>query len=154
MASRRALSRPPPRVPTSARSGAGGKLREKFLNTPLTKGSNRVNFTVMRHSPLAGLTRTRAETFRELLRFLGREGRYPTGAELAEALRRTPEATWAMLRALARHGLVERREGVYTLTPAGLELAGALGTTVWRGDEEVQTALRLLGVGHAAEDRR
>jgi hypothetical protein len=49
---------------------------------------------------------------------------------------------------------VERREGVYTLTPAGLELAGALGTTVWRGDEEVQTALRLLGVGHAAEEDR
>ena len=108
----------------------------------------------MRHSPLAGLTRNRAETFRGLLRFLGREGRYPTGAELAEALGRTPDATWAMLRALARHGLVERREGVYTLTLAGLELAGALGTTVWRGDEEVQTALRLLGVGHAAEEDR
>jgi Mn-dependent DtxR family transcriptional regulator len=59
-----------------------------------------------------------------------------------------------MLRALARHGLVERREGVYTLTPAGLELAGALGTTVWREDEAVQTALRLLGVGHAAEEDR
>jgi DNA-binding MarR family transcriptional regulator len=154
MAYRRALSRPPLRVPTPARSGTGGKLREKFLNLSLTKEGNRANIAVMRHSPLAGLTRTRAETFRELLRFLGREGRYPTGAELAEALGRTPDATWAMLRALARHGLVERREGVYTLTPAGLELAGALGTTVWRGDNEVQTALRLLGVGHAAEDRR
>ena len=104
----------------------------------------------MRHSPLAGLTRTRAETFRELLRFLGREGRYPTGAELAEALGRTPDATWAMLRALTRHGLVERHEGLYVLTPAGVELAGALGTTVWRGDDQVQTALRLLGVGHDA----
>ena len=154
MASGRVLSRPPPRVPTPARSGTGGKLQEKFLNPPLTQGGNRANIAVMRHSPLAGLTRTRAETFRELLRFLGREGRYPTGAELAEALGRTPDATWAMLRALARHGLVERREGVYTLTPAGLELAGALGTTVWRGDEEVQTALRLLGVGHAAEEDR
>jgi DNA-binding MarR family transcriptional regulator len=154
MASGRALSRPSLRVPTSARSGTGGKLREKFLNLPLTQEGNRANIAVMRHSPLAGLTRTRTETFRELLRFLGREGRYPTGAELAEALGRTPEATWAMLRALARHGLVERREGVYTLTPAGLELAGALGTTVWRGDDEIQTALRLLGVGHAAEEDR
>jgi len=108
----------------------------------------------MRHSPLAGLTRTRAETFRELLRFLGREGRYPSGAELATALGRTPDATWAMLRALARHGLVERREGVYTLTPVGVELARTLGTTVWREDEDVHVALRLLGVGHAAEEDR
>jgi len=108
----------------------------------------------MRHSPLAGLTQMRAQTFQSLLRFLAREGRYPTGVELAKALGRSPHATWAMLRALTRHGLVERHEGVYVLTPAGVELARALGTTVWRGDEEVQTALQLLGVGHAAEDRR
>jgi DNA-binding IclR family transcriptional regulator len=108
----------------------------------------------MRHSPLAGLTQMRTRTFQSLLRFLAREGRYPTGVELAKVLGRSPHATWAMLRALARHGLVERHEGVYVLTPAGVELARALGTTVWRGDEEVQTALQLLGVGHAAEDRR
>ena len=109
----------------------------------------------MRHSPLVALTRTRARTFQSLLRFLAREGRYPTGVELATALGRSPHATWAMLRALTRYGLVERREGVYTLTPAGVELARTLGTTVWRGDEEVQTALRLLGVGHdAATDGR
>jgi len=109
----------------------------------------------MRHSPLVALTRTRARTFQSLLRFLAREGRYPTGVELATALGRSPHATWAMLRALTRYGLVERREGVYTLTPAGVELARTLGTTVWRGDDEIQTALRLLGVGHdAATDRR
>jgi len=49
---------------------------------------------------------------------------------------------------------VERREGVYTLTPAGVELARTLGTTVWREDEDVHVALRLLGVGHAAEEDR
>ena len=108
----------------------------------------------MRHSPLVALTRTRARTFQSLLRFLARDGRYPTGVELATALGRSPHATWAMLRALARHGLVERREGVYTLTPAGVELARTLGTTVWREDEDVQVALRLLGVGHAAEEDR
>jgi len=108
----------------------------------------------MRTLPLAGLTRMRQTAFRALLAFLAREGRYPTGVELAEALGRTPDATWAILRALAREGLVERHERRYALTQAGLELAAALGATVWRGDEEVQTALKLLGVGHAAEDRR
>jgi DNA-binding IclR family transcriptional regulator len=108
----------------------------------------------MRHSSLVALTRTRAQTFESLLRFLAREGRYPTGVELARELGRSPHATWAMLRALARHGLVERHEGLYVLTPAGVELAGALGTTVWREDDAVQTALRLLGVGHAAEEDR
>ncbi|WP_259331500.1 LexA family protein [Thermus thermophilus] len=109
----------------------------------------------MRPSPIAGLTRRRQEVFRGILRFLATEGRYPTGVELAHALGRTPDATWAMLRALTREGLVERREGQYVLTPAGLEVAAALGTTVWRGDEEVQTALKLLGVSHAAiEDGR
>jgi len=154
MASGRALSRPSPRVPTSARGGAGGKLREKFPKPHLTKSDIRVNVTAMRHSSLVVLTRTRAQTFESLLRFLAREGRYPTGVELARELGRSPHATWAMLRALARHGLVERHKGLYVLTPAGVELAGALGTTVWRGDEEIQAVLRLLGVGHAATDRR
>ena len=109
---------------------------------------------MMRASSLAALTRTRQLIFRALLAFLAREGRYPTGVELAEALGRAPNATRALLRTLAREGLVERREGRYALTQAGLELAAALVATVWRGDEEIETALRLLGVGHAAEDRR
>ncbi len=108
----------------------------------------------MRPSPIAGLTRTRQAVFRGILGFLAREGRFPTGVELAEALGRTPDATWGILRALAREGLVERHEGQYVLTPTGLEVAAALGTTVWFGDEEVQTALRLLGVGHAAVEER
>ncbi len=56
----------------------------------------------MRPSPIAGLTRTRQAVFRGILEFLAREGRFPTGVELAEVLGRTPDATWGILRALAR----------------------------------------------------
>ncbi|MFN3368334.1 MAG: hypothetical protein ACK4G4_09190 [Thermus sp.] len=102
--------------------------------------------------PLADLTRVRQQAFRGILVHLARTGRFPTGKELAVLLGRTDDATWYALRALGRLGLLERRSGQYALTPRGLRLAVVLGETVWREDEEVQKALRLLRGRDAAED--
>ncbi|WP_409605644.1 winged helix-turn-helix transcriptional regulator [Thermus sp.] len=104
--------------------------------------------------PLASLTRERQEILKALLGFLAREGRFPRGQELAQSMGLTPDSTWYRLRALTREGIVSRERGVYTLTERGLAVAKALGSTVWKDDEEVGTALRLLGYGSAPEDGR
>ena len=103
---------------------------------------------------LASLTAKRQETLKALLAFLAREGRFPTGQELAGTMGINPDSVWYRLRALSREGLVSRKGGVYTLTEKGLATVQALGSSVWKDDEEVQKALRLLGYGSAAEDKR
>lgn len=114
-------------------------------------GRGYVNMQLMPEVPFAELTQNRQRTFKALLIFLARNGRFPTGKELVPLLGQTEDTTWYYLRTLARLGLVERRSGQYVLTPKGLRLALLLGETVWREDEEVQRALRLLGSEDAAE---
>lgn len=103
---------------------------------------------------LASLTAKRQEALRDVLLFLGRHGRYPTGPELAEFTGLNHDTAWYRLRALSREGLLTRKGRIFVLTEKGLAVAQALGSTLWKEDEEVQRALRLLEYGRAAEEER
>lgn len=103
---------------------------------------------------LASLTAKRQEALRDLLLFLAKHGRYPTGPELAEFTGLNYDKAWYRLRVLSEEGLLTRRKRLFVLTEKGLAVAQALGSTLWKEDEEVQTALRLLGHGRAADEER
>lgn len=86
---------------------------------------------------------------KNLVLFLGSEGRYPSIKDLALRTGLTRLTVWLCLKALAEDGVLEKpshkgKKTPYTLSPLGMELVRRLSTTAWAGEERVGMALSLL----------